>query len=603
MNMKFCDEKEMKIMKHLSSDFKMLQGLCFRLLPIQVLLAMVGSINGIVSSLFASNFVGTDAMSAIGLYAPVNSFFLAVNTMLMGGSQIICGRYMGKHEIHGMQNIFSVNMLASLLLSVVSAMAFLAAGLLDLTGMFTSDAAVRTYFNQYLVGMAVGIVPQIIGQQLSGFLSLENKNKLTTLAGIAYIVANLLLDYLFVAVLHMEVFGLALATSLGLWVFTGVQLIYYIRGKSVLCLSFRKIRWKESAEIVKIGAPGALSYGYQALRGILVNMLTLSFVGSVGISAFAAANSFLGLFWAIPGGMLAVSRMLISVSVGEEDRESLQNVMRIMFFRYLPLMSGVILVLIAAAVPMTRLYYQDVNDPVFMMTVWGFRILPFSMPLNIICTHFMCYAQVSGKKLLMHLLPLVDGVLGSTISTAILIPFMGMNSVYWANVINGIATTAVVVGYAWICNKQIPKNMAALMVIPPEFGTCQEDRLDITVRSMEEVVRVSRKVQNFCMEKRVDSRRSYFASLMVEEMAGNIVLHGFAKDRKRHSVDLRIAYKNEDLILRIKDDCIPFDPSERRKIVDPEDITKNIGIRMVFSLAKDIQYQNILGMNALIIQL
>ena len=62
-------------MKAFSSDFKMIQGLCFRLLPIQVLLAMVGSINGIVSSLFASNFVGTDAMSAIGLYSPINSFF------------------------------------------------------------------------------------------------------------------------------------------------------------------------------------------------------------------------------------------------------------------------------------------------------------------------------------------------------------------------------------------------------------------------------------------------------------------------------------------------------------------------------------------------
>ena len=130
-------------MKVFSSDFKMIQGLCFRLLPIQVLLAMVGSINGIVSSLFASNFVGTDAMSAIGLYSPINSFFLAFNTMMMGGSQIICGKYMGRHEISGMQNVFSVNMLVSLLVSVAASLIFLAAGILDLTGMFTSDAAVR----------------------------------------------------------------------------------------------------------------------------------------------------------------------------------------------------------------------------------------------------------------------------------------------------------------------------------------------------------------------------------------------------------------------------------------------------------------------------
>ena len=590
-------------MKDLSSDFNMIQRLCFRLLPIQILLAMIGAINGIVSSLFASNFVGADAMSAIGLYGPINSVLLAVNTMMMGGSQIICGKYMGKHEISGMQNIFSVNILVSLLFSVVSALIFCTAGFLDLTSMFTDDAVVRGYFNQYLIGMAVGIVPLIIGQQLSAFLSLENKNKLTTAAGIAYILTNLALDYLFVAVLHMEVLGLALATSLGLWVFAGVQVLYYIRGKSVMKLRLRNIQWKEFAQIFKIGAPGALSYGYQALRGLIVNMLTLSFVGSVGISAFAASNSFLGLFWAIPGGMLAVSRMLISVSVGEEDRQSLQNVMRIMFFRYLPLMSAVVVGLIAASVPLTRMYYQDPSDPVFMMTVWGFRILSMSMPLSIIYMHFVCYAQVSDKKVMMHLLPLVDGVLGAAIPTALLIPIMGMNSVYWANVINGIATTIIIVAYAWIQNKRFPRNMAELMVIPKNFGVQPADRLDITVRNMDEVVCISQQIQSFCIKKGIDKRRSYLAALMVEEMAGNIVAHGFRKDNKRHSVDLRVAYKNGNLILRIKDDCVPFDPSERRQIIDPKDITKNIGIRMVFSLAQDIQYQNILGMNALTIRL
>ena len=590
-------------MNHFSSDFKMLQGLCFRLLPIQVLLAVIGSVNGIVSSLFASNFVGTDAMSAIGLYGPINSFFLALNTMMVGGSQIICGKYMGKNQLSGIQNIFSLNMLLSLLVSVVSALTLFAAGFFDLTGAFTSDAAVRAHFNQYLIGMAVGIVPQVIGQQLSGFLSLENKNKLTTTAGIAYILTNLALDYLFVAVLGMEAFGLALATSLGLWVFAGVQLLYYLRGKSMLQLRFRGARWEASGEIFKIGAPGALSYGYQAIRGLIVNMLTLSFVGSVGVSAFAAANSFLGLFWAIPGGMLAVSRMMTSVSVGEEDRESLQNVMRIMFLRYLPLMSVIALALMAAAVPMTYLYYQDPGDPVFMMTVWGFRILPLSMPFSIILMHFVCYAQVSDKKFMMHLLPLVDGVLGAAIPTALLMPFMGMNSVYWANVINGMVTTLIIVGYACIRNRRFPKNMAELMVIPKTFGVRREDRLDMTVRSMEEVLCVSRRVQAFCVEKGVDRRRSYLAALMVEEMAGNIVSHGFRKDQKSHSVDLRVAYKGEELILRIKDDCIPFDPSERQKILYPEDVTRNIGIRMVFSLAREIRYQNILGMNALTILL
>ena len=97
-------------------------------------------------------------------------------------------------------------------------------------------------------------------------------------------------------------------------------------------------------------------------------------------------------------------------------------------------------------------------------------------------------------------------------------------------------------------------------------------------------------------------RRAYLASLSMEEMAGNIVEHGFKKDNKRHSVDIRIVHKDDDVILRIKDDCVPFDPGERQKLTEGEDITKNIGIRMIFRIAADINYRNILGMNVLTIR-
>ena len=89
----------------------------------------------------------------------------------------------------------------------------------------------------------------------------------------------------------------------------------------------------------------------------------------------------------------------------------------------------------------------------------------------------------------------------------------------------------------------------------------------------------------------------------MEEMAGNVVSHGFTKDDKEHSVDVRVVHKDGDLILRIKDDCVPFDPGERQSIVESDDVLKNIGIRMVFKLAKDIQYQNILGLNVLTIRI
>ena len=127
--------------------------------------------------------------------------------------------------------------------------------------------------------------------------------------------------------------------------------------------------------------------------------------------------------------------------------------------------------------------------------------------------------------------------------------------------------------------------------------------MDLSVRSLEDMVCVAEQIQNFCLSRGVDTRRAYLAGLSMEEMAGNIVDHGFTKDRKAHSIDVRVVYKEDTVILRIKDDCVPFDPGERQQIAEGDDITKNIGIRMVFRIANDVQYQNILGLNVLTVRI
>ena len=69
-------------MNEQAANIKMVSKLLFRLLPVQILLCAVGVVNGIVSSYFASNFVGIEAMSAVGLYSPVG--MLAVISVSVG---------------------------------------------------------------------------------------------------------------------------------------------------------------------------------------------------------------------------------------------------------------------------------------------------------------------------------------------------------------------------------------------------------------------------------------------------------------------------------------------------------------------------------------
>ena len=590
-------------MNEQAANARTVTKLLFRLLPVQIMLSAVGAVNGIVSSFFASNYVGIEAMSAVGLYAPLQMLITSISNILVGGSAILCGKYMGQNRQKEMQNVFALNLALSLLIALGFILAFVPMGLFGWTGFLTKDEAVRPLFNIYLLGQAIGIIPLMLGNSFAAFLSIENKGRRTLIASVTYIAANIILNSLFVQVLHLEAFGLALASALGMWLFLGIQAEAFLSGKSCFRVAFRNLFWKDSGAIIRIGLPGAASYLYQTARGLIVNKLLGIFVGSVGISAFAAANNFLGLIWAIPAGMLAVSRMLISVSAGEEDRQTLTDVMRVMFTRFLPLMAAIDVLIILCAVPLTWIFYKDPSQAVFMLTVWGFRILPVCMPLSIICMHFTCYAQVSSKQGLVHTLALLDGVVCVAGFTALLIPFIGMNSVYIANILNGVVTTIVIVGYAWFKNKHFPKNMEELMVIPKDFGVPPEDRMEFSVRSMEDVTTVAERIQNFCRSRGIPEKSAYLAGLSMEEMAGNVVDHGFTKDKKKHSVDVRVARKDNDVILRIKDDCVPFDPGERLAMAGSGDVLKNIGLRMIFKIAKEVEYQNILGLNVLTVKI
>ena len=579
-------------------------GTFFRLLPIQILLAAISPLNDMVSSLFASNSVGAAAMGAIGLYFPINLFITSLCFLMVCGSQILSGKFMGANQMDHTQSVFASDLVLALTVSAIYITVHVLAVMFGWLRIFTTDPEVLKYLNQYVIGKTIGILPLLMGQQFSAFLSLENKMKRTTTASIVSIIVNLVASYVFVVVLKLEAFGVSLASSVGLWSFFLVAFSIFLSGKSIFKLRLRGIRFSDIGAIFVTGAAGALTYIYQAVRGLIVNGLITKYAGSTGLSAVATVNSFLGLFWAIPTGMMTVSRMLMAVSIGEEDRKTLTDIMRNMFKCSLPLMTAIVAVIVVLAEPITNLYFHNPQEAVYALTVQGMRLMSMVMPVAVIEMHFMCYAQTSGKQLVNQIYALVDGVGGVVGFSLLLMPFMSVTGFYLANILNSAIVIVIALIYSVIANRRIPRNMDEVMVIPKNFGVSADERMEITITSMDEVVDVSQKVSEFCKARNIDERRTYLSSLFMEEMAGNVVDHGFHKDKKKnHSVGIRVIHKDNDVILRIKDDCVPFNPEERKDIIDPKDETRNMGIRMVYKLATKIEYQNILGLNVLTIRI
>ena len=60
---------------------------------------------------------------------------------------------------------------------------------------------------------------------------------------------------------------------------------------------------------------------------------------------------------------------------------------------------------------------------------------------------------------------------------------------------------------------------------------------------------------------------------------------------------MRVIRLDSGWMLRMRDNCPKFDPTEWLKLHENEDKTRNIGIRMVCGMAKDIKYLSTMELN------
>ena len=163
-----------------------------------------------------------------------------------------------------------------------------------------------------------------------------------------------------------------------------------------------------------------------------------------------------------------------------------------------------------------------------------------------------------------------------------------------------VLTALVPYGFAAVQNKKLPTSVRELMCFRDSFGVPEKDRLDISIHGMEDVLDISKAVWSFCEEHGVTGRRQYSASLCMEELAGNIVLHGFT-DGKKHCIDIRVSYIRDEIVLCVKDDCRAFNPKEAAELFDPDDKVHNVGLRLAAAMAGRMSYQNTFGLNILTI--
>ncbi len=566
----------------------------------QIIMITVTSINSIIDGAIASNFISSASLAAIALFLPVVRTLDTVNAIFLGGSQILCGRYIGKNQLEKANAVFTTDFCFLFLFGLTATLSCLFF-CRPIASLFVHDATLLSALSDYIYGYSFGILPLLFIPQLTAFLQMERQEVRTYVGMGAMIVLNISLDIVFVSVLHMGMFGLGLATTVSNLVFFLILLTYYFRHTASLHFVRKGFQPRELASIILVGFPGAVNQLGQTIRSIVLNTIMLIFVGNDGISAFSAVYSFGCLYWAVSGGVSTAVRVLASIYAGEEDRTGLKTLMRT------ALLKGTALVCLAAAVflllasPSARLFFKPSDGSLYDMTRAGFLLFPLTMPFSCICCVFSCYYQCLGRMRIVNLLTFVDGLLGVVLFSHLLVPGLGMNGIWLAHIASGILTMLVIFGYTVLYRKGLPRSLTDLLVLPDSFGAPEENRIDLSVADMADVMNLSERVVGFSRSHGIDERRSMWSGLCIEEMAGNIVQHGF-DGRKTYSIDVHVVYRTDGILLiRMKDNCRPFNPKEVQNLLDPEDPTKNIGLRLISQAAKTMSYNNCLGINILTI--
>lgn len=250
----------------------------------------------IADSIIAGKYAGEDALAAVGASYPITMIFMAIAVGSNVGCSVVISQLFGGRKYREMKTAIYTTLTASFLLSVILSVA----GLLGTEWFITmlhTPANIYADGALYLKIYIGGFVFVFLYNVCTGvFTSLgDSKTPLYFLIGSS--VGNMILDWLFVAVLSWGVAGVAWATFIAQGVACLLVLI-------VLTARLRTIHTEEApslfslemlVKISKMAIPSILQQSFVSVGNIFIQRLINGYGSSViaGYSAAIKLNTFM----------------------------------------------------------------------------------------------------------------------------------------------------------------------------------------------------------------------------------------------------------------------------------------------------------------------
>lgn len=304
----------------------------FRKLFIPTVLGMVFSaIFVITDGIFVGKGVGSDALAAVNITAPLFMITTGLGLMFGVGASVVASIHLsqGKRKVAGI-NITQALAFASLLILLMSAFCFYFTGAV---GRFLgSSERLLPLVTEYMQWYVPFLVFYLLLNTGMFYIRLDGSPKYAMMCNAVAAVSNILLDYLFIFKLGWGLMGAAFATSIGTTIGGIMTLVYLLRFSKILKLvriklskKSMQLTWRNIGYMVKLGSSAFISEASIAVMMFLGNYVFIRYLGENGVAAFSIVCYFFPIIFMVYNAIAQSAQPIISYNFGQQDKARVQS--------------------------------------------------------------------------------------------------------------------------------------------------------------------------------------------------------------------------------------------------------------------------------------
>lgn len=371
----------------LSEHFKMSTILLFALPSIGM--QIVDNTYQIADGYFISNFIGETPFEAENLIFPPLLIIMSIGLMFGTGASALISKELGEGRKekanHLLSMLISVLAVGGVLIS--AAMYFLVPTVTRWVG---ASEEMAPYCIEYSRVLCFFMPFQMLSMAFHPLLITAERPGLGLWATIVNAIANILLDWLFIAGFHWGMFGAALATGMAWVVSAVIQFLYFANKKHPLHFTTPRRDMSALGKTVYNGSSEMLDAVSYAVVAMIFNGQLLRWFGERGIGAYAVSEYVSGIFIAIFYGISMSIVPVVGYQLGQRNIREIRSLRK----NGLTLMGiiGLIMTVLGfgLAEPISRMFV-GYNEDLTALAVQALRIISFSYLLNGITTYSSSY--------------------------------------------------------------------------------------------------------------------------------------------------------------------------------------------------------------------